>query len=266
MLLLFVWLLFLPDVSSAPLQKTMAAAAPRADPETLEELQCAWRPLLEGDILQPTDRNAVSSVWPVLEIPFEISPQLAGRAEDILAAMAMVSKHTCVSFHQRSVEKDHLLFTTGEGCASYVGFIGGPQPVFIGSWCSVGNIVHEILHALGFHHEHTRMDRGQHVTVVHQNILSGKEQNFKEREGETFSLPYDISSILHYGSSFFSSNGQPTIIPKKEGIKDMGQRVRMTDTDVKRVRLLYHCDALRPPAVGEAMVDDVITHDTAPLQ
>lgn len=59
-------------------------------------------------------------------------------------------------------------------CSSYVGFVGGEQPVFVGPPCRVGNIAHELLHALGFHHEHTRMDREQHVTILPHNIMAGE--------------------------------------------------------------------------------------------
>lgn len=58
-------------------------------------------------------------------------------------------------------------------CASYVGFIGGAQPVLVGPLCFMGNIVHEILHALGFHHEHTRKDRDQYITILSHNIMEG---------------------------------------------------------------------------------------------
>lgn len=54
-----------------------------------------------------------------------------------------------------------------------MGFIGGEQPLFVGPPCIVGNIVHEVLHALGFHHEHTRKDREQYITVVPNNIMKG---------------------------------------------------------------------------------------------
>ena len=37
-----------------------------------------------------------------------------------------------------------------------------------------GTIHHEMLHALGFLHEHVRPDRDQFVTVNHKNIRSGK--------------------------------------------------------------------------------------------
>ena len=41
--------------------------------------------------------------------------------------------------------------------------------------------VHELLHTLGFVHEHTRPDRDNFVEVNTDNIVSGKEGNFKKR-------------------------------------------------------------------------------------
>uniref|UniRef100_A0A3Q1ETT5 Metalloendopeptidase n=1 Tax=Acanthochromis polyacanthus TaxID=80966 RepID=A0A3Q1ETT5_9TELE len=189
--------------------------------------------LREGDIVLSDDRNAVGSRWLTTKIPYEISSDLVSRTGDILAAMEMLSKHTCITFHERTTETDYL-------CASFVGYKGGKQLVFVGPQCIVGNIVHEVLHALGFHHEHTRTDRGQYITILSENIMSGKEKNFQMYDGETFNLAYDTTSIMHYGSGFFSSNGLPTIVAKKD-VTGMGQRVKMTETDVKRVKELYNC-------------------------
>ncbi|XP_070707178.1 low choriolytic enzyme [Pempheris klunzingeri] len=211
-----------------------------SNPETLEELMSKDHAMLEGDIILSNDRNAVQSMWPTLEIPYVISPELASRTDDILAAMAMVSEHTCVSFHQRTSETNYLLFKKSKGCASYVGFIGGEQDVFIGPTCVTGNIVHELLHALGFFHEHTRVDREQHIKILSQNIMEGMERNFEKQQGQTFALPYDIQSILHYGGSFFSANGLPTIVPYDE-VEGMGQRAKMTQIDIEKVRYLYSC-------------------------
>ncbi|XP_042372477.1 low choriolytic enzyme-like [Plectropomus leopardus] len=201
--------------------------------------------LLQGDMMLNTDRNAVESTWPTPEIPYVISSDLESRTDDIVSAMSMVSEHTCVSFHTRTSETNYLLFVNSKGCASYVGFIGGEQPMFIGPPCRVGNIVHEILHALGFHHEHTRTDREQHVSILQHNIMDGMERNFQKQQGQTFDLRYDVKSIMHYGSGFFSANGLPTIVAKSD-VKGMGQRDRMTETDVQRVRRLYSCDAPKP--------------------
>ncbi|KAM9338731.1 low choriolytic enzyme [Symphorus nematophorus] len=223
---------------------TRALKYMESNPETLDELLVKDHAITEGDIMLSMDRNAVNSAWPMLEIPYVISPELEHRTDDILSAMKMVSEHTCVSFHKRTSETNYLLFKLSKGCASYVGFIGGEQPVFVGPKCIVGNIIHEILHALGFHHEHTRMDRGQYITVIPNNIMKGMERNFKMQEGQTFGLHYDITSIMHYGSGFFSANGLPTIVPIND-VKKMGQRVKMTQTDIERVRHLYSCDIIK---------------------
>nr|XP_046231584.1 astacin-like metalloendopeptidase isoform X2 [Scatophagus argus] len=220
---------------------TRALKYMESNPETLEELMNKKVAMSEGDIMLSSDRNAVGSMWPTLEIPYVISPELASHTDDILSAMAMVSQHTCVSFHKRTSETNYLFFKASKGCSSYVGFIGGEQDVFIGPSCAMGNVVHEVLHALGFHHEHTRMDREEYITILPHNIMEGMEKNFNKLPGQTFGLRYDITSIMHYGSAFFSVNSLPTIVPKGDA-KDMGQRNKMTATDIERVRLLYHCD------------------------
>ncbi|XP_038589868.1 astacin-like metalloendopeptidase isoform X2 [Micropterus salmoides] len=244
------------DVDSGPVPEAQTALREdllskvlhyiNSNPETVEELASENDGVLGGDMMSVCfalqNSSAVGTVWPTQEIPYVISPALASRRKHILSAMKMVSKDTCVSFHKRTSETNYLLFTTSNGCASSVGFLGGEQPVYVGPTCLVGNIVHEILHALGIQHEHTRTDRDQYIAVLPHNIMPGMEKNFKKQEGETFDLPYDVTSIMHYGSVFFSSNGRPTIVPKNN-VKDMGQRVKMTKMDIEKVRRLYNCDA-----------------------
>lgn len=64
-------------------------------------------------------------------------------------------------------------------CSSYVGRIGGHQTISVGNAdqsivCKKGNIIHEIAHALGFFHEHSRPDRDDYVDVLWDNVLSGE--------------------------------------------------------------------------------------------
>uniref|UniRef100_A0A8C1NR34 Metalloendopeptidase n=1 Tax=Cyprinus carpio TaxID=7962 RepID=A0A8C1NR34_CYPCA len=199
----------------------------------------------EGDIILPTDRNAVSELWPELNgnfsVPYEIDSVIENRTEDILEAINMISEKTCVGFHKHTNETDYLLFVDGNGCASYVGCRGGAQPLVTGPKCHIGNICHEILHSLGFYHEHSRYDRGDYITVLDENIASGKKGNFLKRKGNTLGLKYDLESILHYGSNYFSRNGKPTIQPKESNVT-IGQRTHLSDLDVQRIRKLYHCD------------------------
>ena len=82
--------------------------------------------------------------------------------------------------------------------------------------------VHELLHTLGFVHEHTRPDRDNFVEVNMDNIKPGKEGNFEKRTRgfsdsrdknsvNTRNTPYDILSLLHYGPQDFSKNGEDVI-------------------------------------------------------
>ena len=51
----------------------------------------------------------------------------------------------------------------------------GPQAISIGKNCDkFGVVVHELGHVVGFWHEHTRPDRDNHVTIVKNNIMPGK--------------------------------------------------------------------------------------------
>ncbi|XP_039636214.1 astacin-like metalloprotease toxin 5 [Perca fluviatilis] len=239
------------NVNSSPLREAEKASPDdwisrktpymTSNPETLHELMSENNATVEGDMVLPSDGNAVESIWPTLEIPYEISPELESQKGAILSAMAMLSRPTCVSFHERTSETDYLLFEVSTGCGSYLGFIGGEQPVFIGPECAVGSIAHEILHALGLYHEHTRADRKKYIAILPKNIMKGMEGNFDVQDRQTFNLSYDLSSIMHYGSGVFSANGLPTILAKKR-VKDMGQRVKLTSTDIIKVRLLYSCD------------------------
>ncbi|KAM7395985.1 hypothetical protein PAMA_007321 [Pampus argenteus] len=212
----------------------------QASAETLEELR-EDMVVQEGDILIPEDRNAVEMLWMDAIIPYVIDDALGDRVSNIHAAFKMISDFTCIRFQKRTTEMNYLKFLNGRGCASFVGCQGGRQPLYYAPSCSVGNLCHEIIHALGLHHEHTRKDRDQYITVQWNSIIPGSKKNFKMKHGDTLNLPYDLDSIMHYGKYFFSENGNPTVLPKQGGVQ-MGQRTHLSMLDIQRLNKLYHCD------------------------
>ncbi|XP_044024926.1 zinc metalloproteinase nas-4-like isoform X2 [Siniperca chuatsi] len=233
-----MWLV-LPQISAG--RVTLMLDPPQqANAETLQELQDDTN-VQEGDILIPENRNAVENLWADAIVPYTISYDLAYREENIYAAFQMITNFTCIRFQQRTTEYNYLTFVSGNGCSSFVGCQGGPQPVYLSRACSVGNLCHEIIHALGLHHEHTRNDRDEYISVQWQSIIPGRQNNFMVKPGNTLNLPYDINSIMHYGKYFFSLDGRPTMLPKQSG-GQMGQRMRLSQLDIHKLNRLYYCE------------------------
>jgi hypothetical protein len=93
-------------------------------------------------------------------------------------AMEQYHTKTCIRFVPRQRDHiDYLLITNEQtGCWSSVGRIGGPQKLNLqspGCLTTLGTPVHELMHAVGFLHEHNREERDKYVTIRWENIQEG---------------------------------------------------------------------------------------------
>jgi len=188
-----------------------------------------------------------SLLWRNGVLPYTIEKNLASNKFAMVvinAAMKEWSRKTCIRFKKRTTEADYVRFMMANGCWSYIGCQGGRQDISLDFGCfDMGTVAHEIAHALGFHHEQARPDRDNYVTINYGNIIPGFDNKFTRYHASTINslgVPYDYGSVMHYGSHYYSLNGQPTIVPNQSGVT-IGQRIGPSYWDTYQMNLLYKC-------------------------
>jgi len=181
-------------------------------------------------------------------IQYYIDPQIAGATRYINEAIAEYHRKTCIRFQKASREPwgPHIYFTTGTGCSSPVGKQRGGNSIRLARGCwRKGTIEHEMGHSLGFFHEQSRPDRDNYVEILYSNIEKGMSHNFDKyglNRIDSRGFAYDMDSMMHYGGTFFTSNGKVTIRTKDPRWQNrIGQRRGMSDGDVSQLNSMYHC-------------------------
>ncbi|CAH1789737.1 unnamed protein product, partial [Owenia fusiformis] len=211
--------------------------------------------LFEGDIVLPDgvedpyseedNYNAIrraSALWPGGVVPYTMSATMSSKDRTTFnAAIADYERYTCLRWVPRTTESAYVDIIRAGGCYSSVGRTGRKQSLSLGNGCwNKGIIIHEMMHAIGFWHEQSRLDRDNYITIAYQNIRKGMEHNFKKMTSSqaTDILSYDYGSIMHYGERAFSVNRQPTLIAKRKGVA-MGQRAGFSALDSQKIGKLY---------------------------
>lgn len=177
-------------------------------------------------------RNGLSNpskLWPQATVVYQLDPSMEVQAiKSVFIAMFYIQSISCVKFVNRmNHHENYVLFKDGKTCSSSVGMRKGEQVIIMNpNVCQIGNVIHEILHTLGFIHMHTVEGRDDFITINWSNIKESAKGNFKKMNSPTdmFKTPYDFSSILHYPTNAFAINENvPTIVAKTMST-NMGQR------------------------------------------
>jgi hypothetical protein len=207
--------------------------------------------------------------WPNGIIPYDISAitdpadqkKITDAMQTLMYAVATPKEGTtqrsaCVYFRPRtSTDTVYFKIQYGNGCSAHVGYMTGQQSTMTlqknagpqQTGCFYTQIIqHELLHVTGFFHEQSRPDRDNFLEIRLQNVEPAMQHNFnKYAWGSTAynqGTTYDYASIMHYGTTAFTMNGQPTMIPRQAGA-DIGNAKQLSPTDITEVRHLYGCAA-----------------------
>ncbi|XP_055341484.1 uncharacterized protein LOC129590342 isoform X2 [Paramacrobiotus metropolitanus] len=228
------------------------------DDVTTEDLDGA---LFEGDIIGAYDtgnttdmyNNVVESarLWPNGIVPFYLDSNTKGilNVSLIRLAMAAISQatHHCIRFINRTQERSSLRIILGAfRCAAEIGYRENTfTRMALSSHCDLPSIIHELLHVLGFFHEHTRLDRDEHVIIHYDNIQDNKHyanDYNKNSNMDTLGMPYDRLSIMHYPpyNDYYAKNKQKPVMSARTG--ELKRNTVLSDLDVHKLKFTYKCE------------------------
>ncbi|KAK3603704.1 hypothetical protein CHS0354_023310 [Potamilus streckersoni] len=197
-------------------------------------------------------RNTVLR-WTANTIPYRFVSNHFSLKEQYMIRQAMTEweRYTCLKFRPAtSTDQNLVRFQNGQGCNSQLGMSGGQQSLNLDQngcrWR--GLYLHEIGHAIGLVHEHQLPVRDSFITIQWQNVQRGLEFCFDKYSSEAvdmMNVPYEYSSVMHYGVTAFSKDGRSkTILVNDPKIEEKIGAVYMKElsyTDVEIVNKMYKC-------------------------
>lgn len=226
-------------------------------------------------------RAAVGPTWPSRTIPYVFSNRVDFDLDDrstiehilyLTQTMLQSNGDYCIEFKPRDNEPDYILFIDNGDCSSSVGYSKGINRISLHKKCITTEVVmHELMHRLGFDHEHSRHDRDKHISINFDNIDKKNDFNFeinrKLMQNNEFEMsPYDFFSITHYNSDALQKSKQlPTILSKIPALISKDNQIEierryLSNIDIIQVQTLYNCRKLPMPNISKQVTSEDADH------
>ncbi|KAH9503506.1 Blastula protease 10 [Bulinus truncatus] len=196
--------------------------------------------------------------WTAATIPYSFANGHFDEKEQYMMRRSMTEweRYTCMHFRAANgQDKNSVRFQNGVGCNSQLGMVGGIQDLNLQApGCRFkGLYLHEIGHAIGLVHEHQLPDRDGYINILYHNVQPQMRVWFNKYAPDIVNqmkVPYEYSSVMHYGITAFSIDGQKQTISaidktREEEIGEVHLK-ELSYTDVEIVNLMYNCSSHCP--------------------
>ncbi len=228
-------------------------------------LDCGDYYLFQGDIkLNKKDveemnadtllRSAMVSnrKWTNSNVYYTLNTNLTSQLrERITDAMSHIEQNTYIRFMVKGNNtSDYIEFIRDDsdpgiaGYSDWIGKKGGRQVIGLSETASRGNVIHEIGHALGLFHEHTRSDRDNFIIVNFNVIPSNRQSNYRKYTETGYSGTdygvFDFNSIMLYSSIMYEGYSTFAMVRKSDGNAFTGQRNGLSPGDISVLLSVYN--------------------------
>jgi uncharacterized protein (TIGR02145 family) len=209
--------------------------------------------IFQGDIILTEKQLQIDSLkgatlkkyklWPNNTVYYIIDNNLDSKG-DVLQAINHWKEKTTLNFIEWTGQENYISFKLGDGTYSNLGMIGGQQEISIASNADLRMVIHEIGHAVGLIHEHSRAKRNDYIDIKWSNIKLNMWSNFiiEDRKNQISQYDdFDFYSVMLYpcfSDASVAKNPSKPIITKRDDTF-WNSRSNLSQGDINTIKFLY---------------------------